>query len=134
MTQLFRPPRDYAQSYFDDIFAHSRAEHDRSDVANHISHLRAVLECMHTNKLYANASKYVFGAEKIPFLGCFIGKRGLRADLAKFKAIVDWPIPKNQKDLRKWLGLANHLHEYRGKYADMVRPLTHLLKKDKDWR
>ena len=48
-----------------------------------------------------------FGAEEIPFLGCFIGKRGLRAYPAKVKAIVDWLIPKNQKDLRKWLGLAN---------------------------
>ena len=38
MTQLFRPHRDYAQKYFDDIFVHIRAEQDRSDVANHINH------------------------------------------------------------------------------------------------
>ena len=77
VTQLFRPHRGYAQTYFDDIFVHSRAEHDRSDVDNHIDHLRAVLECMRTNKLYANASKSIFGAEDIPFLGCFIDKRDL---------------------------------------------------------
>ena len=68
VTQLFRPHRGYAQTYFDDIFVHSRAEHVRSDVDNHIDHLRAVLECMRTNKLYANASKCIFGAEEIPFL------------------------------------------------------------------
>ena len=34
-------------------------------------------------RLYANASKWIFGAEEIPFLGCFIGKRGVRADPAK---------------------------------------------------
>ena len=39
------------------------------------------------------------GAEEIPFLGCFIGKRGLRADPAKVNAIADWPVPSNQKDL-----------------------------------
>ena len=50
VTQLFRPHKDYAQTYFDDIFVHTRAEKGRSDVANHISHLRAVLECMRTNK------------------------------------------------------------------------------------
>ena len=76
---------------------------------------------MHTNKLHANASKCIFGAEEIPFLGCFIGKHGLRADPAKDKAIVDWPISKNQKDLRKWLGLANNLHKYSENYADMAR-------------
>ncbi|CAI5738812.1 unnamed protein product [Peronospora farinosa] len=133
VTQLFRPHRSYAQTYFDDIFVHSRAEHGRSDIENHIVHLRAVLECMHTNKLYANASKCIFGAEEIPFLGCFIGKRGLRADPAKVKAIVDWPVPQSQKDLRKWLGLANYLHKYSENYADMARPLSNLLKKDVEW-
>ncbi|KAG2768141.1 hypothetical protein PC118_g25657 [Phytophthora cactorum] len=53
---------------------------------------------MRTNKLYGNLDKCVFGAEEIPFLGCFIGKRGLRADPAKVKAIVERPVPKNQKD------------------------------------
>ena len=71
VMQLFRPHRDYAQSYFDDIFVHSRAEQGRSDVANHIIHLRAVLECMRTNNLYANASKCIFGAEEISFYRMF---------------------------------------------------------------
>ena len=100
VTQLFRPHRNYAQTYSDDIFVHSCAEKGRLDVGNHIGHLRAVLECMRTSKVYASASKWIFGAEEIPFLRCFIGKRGLRADPAKVKNIVDRPIPKNQKDLR----------------------------------
>ena len=47
---------------------------------------------------------------------------------------MDWKIPKNQKELRKWLGLANYLHKYSEIYADMARPLTDILKKDIDWR
>ncbi|KAG3048649.1 hypothetical protein PC121_g19359 [Phytophthora cactorum] len=88
---------------------------------------------MRTNKLYVNLDKCVFGEEEIPFLGCFIGKQGLRADPAKVKAIVEWPVPKNQKNLRKWLGLANYLHKYSANYADMARPLSNLLKKDAPW-
>ncbi|KAG3232275.1 hypothetical protein PI124_g22636 [Phytophthora idaei] len=133
VTQLFRPHRAYAQTYFDDIFVHSRAEHGKSDVENHVEHLRAVLESMRTNKLYGNLDKCVFGAEQIPFLGCFIGKRGLRADPAKVMAIVEWSVSKNQKDLRKWLGLANYLHKYSANYAEMARPLSNLLKKDAPW-
>ena len=49
VTQLFRPHQAYAQTYFDDIFVHSRAETGKSDVDNHIDHLRAVLECMRAN-------------------------------------------------------------------------------------
>ncbi|POM71188.1 LOW QUALITY PROTEIN: Pol protein [Phytophthora palmivora] len=100
-TQLFRPHRTYGQTYFDDIFVHSRAEHERSDVENHVDHLRAVLEFMRTNKLYANADECMFGAEEISFLRCFIGKRGPRADPAKVKTVVDWPVPVNLKDIRK---------------------------------
>ncbi|KAG3049984.1 hypothetical protein PC122_g23379 [Phytophthora cactorum] len=133
VTQLFRPHRAYAQTYFGDIFVHSRAEHGKSDLENHVEHLRAVLECMRTNKLYGNLDKCVFGAEEIPFRGCFIGKQGLRADPAKVKTIVEWQVPKNRKDLRKWLGLANYLHKYSANYAEMARPLSNLLKKDALW-
>ena len=45
-TQLFRPHRMHAQTYFSDIFVHSRAMNGRSDLTNHIDHLEAVLECM----------------------------------------------------------------------------------------
>ena len=47
---------------------------------------------------------------------------------------MDWPIPKNQNNLLKRLGLANYLHKYSRNYADMARPLTDLLKKDTDRR
>ncbi|POM62200.1 Pol protein [Phytophthora palmivora] len=38
-----------------------------------------------------------------------------------------------EKDLRKWLGLANYLHKYSAGYAELARPLSDLLKKDADW-
>ena len=68
VTQLFRPHRAYAHTYFDDIFVHSRADHDKSYVAHPIDQLRAVLEYMRTIKIYANASKRIFGADEILFL------------------------------------------------------------------
>ena len=67
VTQLFRPHRGHAQTYFDDIFVHSRADQGRSEVDNHIDHLRAVLECMRTHKLYANASKCILALLKYLF-------------------------------------------------------------------
>ncbi|KAE8956230.1 hypothetical protein PR001_g31802, partial [Phytophthora rubi] len=68
-----------------------------------------------------------------PLLGCFLGKDGVRADPEKVCAIAQWPVPVLQKDLRKWLGLANYLHKYSANYAEMARPLTNLLKKDAVW-
>ncbi|KAF1323424.1 Pol protein, partial [Globisporangium splendens] len=133
VTHLLRPHRAYAPSYFDDIFVRSRAEGDLSAVDVHKRHLRSVLQCLRDNSLYCNLKKCIFGASEIPILGCYVGKAGVRADPEKIKAIADWPIPKNVKDLRKWLGLANYLHKYSHNYAARVRPLTHLLKKDVEW-
>ena len=102
--------RHFAQTYFNDIFVRSKAEGDKTDVEVDIGHLRSVLMCMRENRLFANINKCLFGAEEIPFLGCFLGKDGIRAYPEKVRVIAQWPTPKSQKDLRKWLGLANYLH------------------------
>ncbi|GMF40065.1 unnamed protein product [Phytophthora fragariaefolia] len=133
VTQLFRPMRHFVQTYFDDIFVYSRASEGKTAVKAHLGHLREVLLCMRANHLYANIHKCIFGAEAIPSMGCFLGKDGVRADPEKVCAIAQWPVPVSQKDLRKWLGLANYLHKYSANYADMARPLTNLLKKDAVW-
>ena len=54
-------------------------------------------------------------------------------DLEKVKATVDWPVPKSQRDLRKWLVLSHYLHKCSENYADMARPLSDLLKKYVEW-
>ncbi|GMF11768.1 unnamed protein product [Phytophthora lilii] len=133
VTQLFRPLRAFTQTYFDDIFVHSRAEEGKTAIEVHLEHLRRVLEVMRANKLYANIDKCVFAAEDIKVLGCFVNSAGVRTDPDKVKAIAAWPTPRSQKDLRQWLGLANYLHKYSAGYANLVRPLSDLLKKDADW-
>ena len=54
----------------------------------HIEHLREVLVCVRENWLFANINKCLFGAEKIPYLRCFIGVDGIRADPEKISAIA----------------------------------------------
>ncbi|KAF1335924.1 reverse transcriptase, partial [Globisporangium splendens] len=134
VTNVLRPLRTFAPSYFDDIFVHSKAANGKSDVDVHLDHLRQVFQVMRENKLYANLKKCMFFAPEIPVLGCFVGKSGVRADPEKVKAIDDWPVPKNVKQLRQWLGLANYLHKYTRNYAALVQPLTQLLKKDVEWK
>ncbi|KAF1313214.1 reverse transcriptase, partial [Globisporangium splendens] len=110
VTNLLRPLRGFAPSYFDDIFVHSKTTGEKSDVDVHLDHLRQVFQVMRENKLYANLKKCIFFAPEIPVLGCFVGKHGVRVDPEKVKAIDDWPVPQNVKQLRQWLGLANYLH------------------------
>ncbi|GMF34415.1 unnamed protein product [Phytophthora fragariaefolia] len=89
---------------------------------------------MRANKLFAYIDKCVFGAEEIKVLGCFVSSAGVRADREMVKAIAAWPTPRSQKDLQKWLGLANYLHKYSAGYAALAKTLSDLLKMDTDWR
>ena len=133
VLHLLRAVREFAPTYFDDLFIHSKAALNKSDVEMHKIHLRKVLELMRKHKLYANIQKCIIGQPEIPVLGCFVGKNGVRPDPEKITAIKDWPKPNSQKDLRKFLGLSTYLHKYSKNYADLVHPLSSLLKKDAEW-
>ena len=104
VSQVLRPLRNFAPSYFDDIFVHSRAEGNLNDVQVHLQHLKQVFQVMRDNKLYANLKKCVVCAPEIPVLGCYVSKSGVRADPEKVSSIFSWPTPKNPTELRQWLG------------------------------
>uniref|UniRef100_H3GF65 Reverse transcriptase domain-containing protein n=2 Tax=Phytophthora ramorum TaxID=164328 RepID=H3GF65_PHYRM len=133
ITHLLRSVRDFAPSYFDDVFIHSRAVNGRSDVEMHTEHLRKLLELMRKYKLYANLKKCIFGATEIPVLGCLVGKNGVRPDPGKVRVINEWSTPSNLKELRQFLGLATYLCKYVSNYAGKIRPLSQLLKKEAAW-
>lgn len=133
VQNVMRPHRAFAPSYFDDIFIHSRPQPGRTLIETHLAHLRAVFTTMREHKLYGNLKKCIFAAPEIPVLGCYVGVNGVRADPEKIRAVADWPVPKDVKDLRKWLGLSQYLHKYTEDYAKLAKPLTDLLRKDAEW-
>ena len=134
VTNILRPIRDFAPSYFDDIFVRSKASDDQTDVEAHLKHLRRFFVVLRENKLYANLKRCIFFSPEIPVLGCYVGKNGVRVDPEKIKVINEWPAPQNVNKLCQWLGLANYLHKYTRNYAAMVLPMSFLLKKDTEWK
>jgi hypothetical protein len=49
------------------------------------------------------------------------------------KAVQNFPIPRSVKDVRSFLGLASFYQRLVPHFADIVKPLTQLTKKDKIW-
>ncbi|KAG2775217.1 hypothetical protein Pcac1_g14138 [Phytophthora cactorum] len=134
VTQLLRSVRDFAPSYFDDVFVHSRDVNGKTDVEVHKEHLRKLLGLMRMHKLYANLKKCIFGASEIPILGCLFGKNGVRPDPEKVRVLNEWPTLSNVKELRQFLGLTTYLCKYVENYAGKIRPLSQLLKKEAEWK
>ncbi|KAG2774021.1 hypothetical protein Pcac1_g15082 [Phytophthora cactorum] len=100
VTHLLRSVRDFAPSYFDDVFVHSPAVNGKTDVEVHKEHLRKLLGLMRKHKLHANLKKCIFGASEIPILGCLVGKNGVRPDPEEVRVISEWPTQSNVKELR----------------------------------
>uniref|UniRef100_A0AAV1URB9 Reverse transcriptase domain-containing protein n=1 Tax=Peronospora matthiolae TaxID=2874970 RepID=A0AAV1URB9_9STRA len=99
VTNMLRSVRDFAPSYFDDVFVHIRAMDGKTDVEVHRIHVRKVLTSMREHKFFANLKKCIFAANEIPLLGCIVGKNGVRPDPEKIKTISDWPVPAEVKGL-----------------------------------
>jgi hypothetical protein len=51
-------------------------------------------------------------------------------DREKIQAVLDWPPPKNIKQLRGFLGLTGYYRRFIQSYAKLASPLTDLLKKE----
>ena len=73
-------------------------------------------------------------AKKIGFLGVIIGPEGIEMEKKKVNGVLSWPEPKNIKDVRKFLGLANYYRRFIKNFAQIARPINMFIRKDKKWQ
>lgn len=110
--------------FVDDILIYSQTLED------HVSHLREVFQLLQQHELYVKASKCSFAKSHLEYLGHIIGVAGVSTDLGKVKAVQDWLVPKNLRQLRGFLGLVGYYRKFIQGYGLMTNPLTKFLKKD----
>ncbi|KAL4308279.1 hypothetical protein GQ457_01G022750 [Hibiscus cannabinus] len=125
MNRVFRPYLDqFVVVFIDDILIYSRSE------AEHVEHLRIVLQTLWNHRLYAKLSKCEFWLKKITFLGHVVSAEGIQVDPSKIEAIVSWKQPKNVSEIRSFLGLAGYYLHFVEGFSIITAPLTKLLRKD----
>ncbi|GJX05151.1 putative reverse transcriptase domain-containing protein [Tanacetum coccineum] len=66
----------------------------------HEEHLKAILELLKKEELYAKFSKCEFWIPKVQFLSHVIDSQGIHVDPAKIESIKDWASPKTPTEIR----------------------------------
>ena len=59
-----------------------------------------MLQILREKQLFAKLSKCDFWLKEVSFLGHIMSVEGIRVDLAKIEAIVNWKLPRNVTKVR----------------------------------
>nr|GEY46828.1 putative reverse transcriptase domain-containing protein [Tanacetum cinerariifolium] len=98
MNRVCKPYLDkFVIVFIDDILIYSKDEKE------HEEHLKAILELLKKEELYAKFSKCEFWIPKVQFLGHVIDSQGIHVDPAKIKSVKDWASPKSPMEIHQFL-------------------------------
>nr|XP_011313386.1 PREDICTED: uncharacterized protein LOC105272851 [Fopius arisanus] len=113
--------------YLDDIIIVS------STFQDHLEWLGRVLDKIRDHGLSINREKSVFCRTEVKYLGFVVNSAGLQVDPDKTAAVVEFPAPKNLKQIRRFLGMASWYRRFIPEFATVAQPLTRLTKVKQPW-
>ena len=89
-----------------------------------------VLKRLKEKDLYIKPEKYIWKVRKIRFLEVVIEPNKIEMEKKKVNRVLSWLEPKNVKDIRKFLGLANYYKRFIKDFAQIARPINILTRKN----
>lgn len=109
------------EAYLDDIVIYS------SSWEEHVCSLREVFARLVNASLTLNLAKCEFAKATVVYLGKKVGQGHVCPVDAKIEAILEFPVPKNKRELRRFLGMTGYYRGFCRNFASVVSPLTDLL-------
>ena len=93
-------------AFVDNILVETETEEEYDEI------VEKVLKRLEENGLYVKLEKCIWKVWKIGFLGVIIGPNGIEMEKKKVDRVLSWLEPRNVKDVRKFLGLANYYKRF----------------------
>ena len=110
--------------YLDDIIIFSQT------ITEHFQILEEVLDRLDNAGLKIKLHKCQFLMKQLEFLGHTLGEDGVKMQEKKIEAIVNYPPPKNQKAVKRFLGIIGYYRPFVRNLATIAYPLNRLLRQD----
>lgn len=112
----------FVVAYIDDLLVAS------SSPDEHYMHLEQLFQRLDQYGIVINADKSVLGVNSLEFLGHQISPQGVTPLPTKVEAIQKFPPPTTLRKIREFLGLVNFYRRFIPNSADIVQPLTDILR------
>ena len=93
-----------------------------------------VLKRLEENNLFVKPEKCQWKVKKVELLSVAIGPQGVEMQKKKVNRVLSQPVPRNIKEIKKFLGLANYYRWFIKDFARIVVPLHLLVRKKKKQR
>ena len=122
VEKIFRHHKASIRCYIDDIVVYSGSWRE------HLHHLRTVFGILDESSLSVNLKKLQIGNGTVTYLGHQIGSGLVAPVQSKIQGIVDYNIPRNRRELQRFLGMAGYYRRFCERFSDLAKPLTDLLK------
>jgi hypothetical protein len=78
--------------------------------------------------------KCTFALTQVNYFGYVVSRDGVTASPEKVLAVQKYPVPKNVKEVRSFLGLASFYRRLVPRFAEIAKPMTQLIRKDTQFK
>ena len=126
MNDLFQDlinQRDTA-IFIDDILVATDIEEEHDKL------VEEVLKRLEENNLFVKLEKFIWKVREVEFLGVIISPREVEMQKEKVEGVLNWPAPRNVKEVQKFLGLANYYRRFIKDFARIAALLHELVRKE----
>lgn len=106
--------------FIDDIIVFSK------DLDEHEERLFRVLNRLKEYGLKLAPEKCIFAQSSVRYLGHIVSDKGVQTDPDKVAAVKTWPVPRNLKELRSFLGFVGYYRRFVKDFSKKVKPLNDL--------
>ena len=89
-----------------------------------------MLEKLREGKLLINLKKCSFVKELV-YLGFVVSTEGLKMDPEKVRAILEWPTPRSETEVRCFHGLASFYKKFIKGFSSICGPLIETMRGDR---
>jgi len=111
-------------TFIDDILVATDTEEGHNEL------VEEVLKRLEENNLFVKPEKCKWKVREVEFLEVVIGPKGVEMQREKVEGVLNWPAPRNVKEVQKFLSLTNYYRRFIKDFARIAAPLHVLVRKE----